>query len=121
VSEWGGPASIELFAPREARDPEVREAWARYLRAAATPSGMRAILEALREIDVRDALPRIRTPTVVLHRRDDQLVRSPAGEDFARRIPGARFRLLEGDAHWWFVGDTQPIIDEIAGLLQSAG
>jgi pimeloyl-ACP methyl ester carboxylesterase/DNA-binding winged helix-turn-helix (wHTH) protein len=121
VSEWGGPASIELFAPSAARDPEVREAWARYLRAAATPSGMRGILEALREIDVRDVLPRVRAPTVVLHRRDDQLVRSGAGEDFARRIPGARLRLLEGDAHWWFVGDTQPIIDEIAGLLRSAG
>ena len=121
VGEWGGPASIELFAPSEAQDPEVREAWARYLRAAATPSGMRAILEAMREIDVRDVLPRIRAPTVVLHRRDDQLVRYQAGEDFARRIPGARFRLLDGDAHWWFVGDTQPIIDEIAGLLASAG
>jgi len=119
VSEWGGPAAIELFAPSEARDPEVREAWARYLRAAATPSGMRAILEALCEIDVRDVLPRIRAPTVVMHRRDDQLIRCGAGEDFARRIPGARFRLLEGDAHWWFAGDTQPVIDEIAGLLKT--
>jgi pimeloyl-ACP methyl ester carboxylesterase len=119
VGEWGGPASIELFAPNESHDPEIREAWARYLRAAATPSGMRAILEAMREIDVREVLPAIRAPTVVMHRRGDRLVRYPAGEDFARRIPGARFRLLEGDAHWWFVGDTQPMIDEIAGLLAS--
>ena len=117
VREWGGPASIELFSPSEARDPEIREAWARYLRAAATPSGMRAILEAMREIDVRDALGGIRVPTVVLHRQGDLLVRSGAGEDLARRIPGARFRLLAGDAHWWFAGDTAPIIEEIRGLL----
>jgi len=121
VSEWGGPASIELFAPSEAQDPEVREAWARYLRAAATPTGMRAILKAMSEIDVREVLPRIRVPTVVLHRRDDRLVRAGAGEDLARRIPGARFRLMEGDAHWWFVGDTRPIIEEITGLLRPAG
>ena len=120
VSEWGGPASIELFAPSEARDPEIREAWARYLRAAATPAGMRAILQAMREIDVRDVLPRIRVPTVVLHRQGDRLVRVGAGADLARRIPGARFRQLEGDAHWWFVGDTRPIIEEIAGLLAGA-
>ena len=120
VSEWGGPTSIELFAPSEAHDPEIREAWARYLRAAATPSGMRAVLEAMREIDVRDVLPRVRVPTVVLHRRDDQLIRVGAGEDFARRIPGARFRMMEGDAHWWFVGDSRPLIEEITGLLRAA-
>lgn len=120
VSEWGGPASIELFAPSEAHDPEVREAWARYLRAAATPAGIRAILQAMRDIDVREVLPGIRAPTVVLHRRDDRLVRCQAGEDFARRIPGARFRLMEGDAHFWFVGETRPIIEEIGKLLAAA-
>lgn len=120
VSQWGGPASIELFAPSEARDPEIREAWARYLRAAATPTGMRAILKAMSAIDVRDVLPRIRVPTVVLHRQGDQLVRVGAGEDLARRIPGSRFRQLEGDAHWWFVGDTRPIVEEITGLLAAA-
>jgi len=119
VSEWGGPASIELFAPSEAQNEEVREGWARYLRAAATPAGIRAILEALREIDVRDVLPRIRAPALVLHRRGDRLVRYQAGEDFARRIPGARFRLLEGDAHWWFVGDTEAMIAEIGALISS--
>lgn len=117
VGEWGGPASIELFAPSVANDEEVREGWARYLRAAATPAGVRAILNALCNIDVRDVLPRITAPTVVVHRRGDRLIRCQAGEDFARRIPGARFRTMEGDAHWWFVGENEPIIEEIGRLL----
>lgn len=118
VGEWGGPASIELFAPSVADDEEVREGWARYLRAAATPAGVRAILNALCDIDVRDVLPRIRAPAVVVHRRGDRLIRCQAGEDFARRIPGARFRTLEGDAHWWFVGENEPIIEEIGRMLE---
>lgn len=118
VSEWGGPASIALFAPSQADDEEVREGWARYLRAATTPAGIRAILEALREIDVRDVLPRVRAPTLVLHRRDDRLVRFPAGEDLARRIPGARLHPLDGDAHWWFVGDTEEMIGQIGAMIR---
>ncbi len=117
VSEWGGPASIELFAPSEGADADVREGWARYLRAAATPAGMRAILEAARDIDVSDELPKINVPTLVLHRKGDRLINWRAGEDFARRIPGARFRLLEGDAHWWFFGDTDTMIGEIRSLV----
>lgn len=116
IAGWGGPASLELFAPSQAGDARMREAWARYLRSAGSPASLRAILEAMPDIDVRAELGRIRAPTVVLHRRGDLLIRCGAGEDFAKLIPGARFRLLEGDAHWWFIGDTAPILEEIRGL-----
>jgi pimeloyl-ACP methyl ester carboxylesterase/DNA-binding winged helix-turn-helix (wHTH) protein len=117
VESWGGPTTIELFAPGVAGDEEFREGWARYLRAAAAPAGVRAILEALLGIDVRAELPRIRAPALVLHRRGDRAIRFGSGEDLARRIPGARLRALEGDAHLWFVGDADSILEEIEGFL----
>ena len=123
IADWGGPASLEYFAPSMADDPEFRTGWARYLRAAATPGSIRGILEALRDIDVREILPKIRAPTLVLHRRGDRIASAKAGADIAARIPNARFRLLEGDDHWWFVGDSESIlttIDEfVAGLPAS--
>ena len=53
---------------RERRAP--RRAWARYERSAATPGSTKAIVRLIYESDVRDVLPAIRVPTLVIHRRD---------------------------------------------------
>lgn len=117
IAGWGGPASLEYFAPSMASDPEVRAGWARYLRTAATPACIRGILEILRDIDVRELLPRIRAPALVMHRRGDRIAHHEAGADMAARIPNARFRLLEGEDHWWFLGDSEAILREIEDFL----
>ena len=117
IAEWGGPASLEVFAPSLADDAEGRDVWARYLRASATPGSIRDILEVVREIDVRDVLPSIQAPTLILHRKGNRLVQQEAGADMAARIPGARFELLEGDDHWWFLGDTKSVLRPIQGFL----
>src|SRR5579871_5257336 len=86
VAEWGGPAGIETFAPTLSRDPQGRAWWAGLLRAASSPGGISAVLEALRDTDVRHLLPRLSVPTLVLHRRGDRAVRVAAGRDMASRI-----------------------------------
>jgi DNA-binding winged helix-turn-helix (wHTH) protein/pimeloyl-ACP methyl ester carboxylesterase len=119
IAEWGGPASVEYFAPSMADNPEFRDGWARYLRAAATPGSIRDVLEVLRDIDVRDVLPAVKAPTLVLHRKGDRMMRYEAGEDMAARIPGAQFRLLEGDDHWWWIGDSDAVLREIKIFLEA--
>lgn len=49
--------------------------------------------------DRRVELAAIQVPTLVLHGKDDPLVRPQAGEDTARTIPGARLRLIDGWGH----------------------
>ena len=117
VAEWGGPAGIETFAPSLARDPQGRAWWAGLLRAASSPGGISAVLEALRDTDVRQLLPRLSVPTLVLHRRDDRAVRVAAGRDMASRIAGSRFVELDGNDHWFFVGDTQPALAVIKEFI----
>ena len=107
VAEWGGPAGIDTFAPSLARDPQARAWWAGLLRAASSPGGIGAVLEALRDTDVRHLLPRVSMPTLVLHRRNDQAVRFAAGRDMASHIPGAQFVELDGHDHWFFAGDQR--------------
>ncbi len=119
IAGWGGPSSLEYFAPSLVNDPEAQEGWARYLRGAATPTSIRGILETLRDIDVRDVLAQVKTPSLVLHRQGDRIAAYQAGKDMAERIPGAQFRLLPGDDHWWFVGDSDSIIQEIEQFLAS--
>jgi DNA-binding SARP family transcriptional activator/pimeloyl-ACP methyl ester carboxylesterase len=113
VAEWGGPAGLETFAPSLARDAQARAWWAGLLRAASSPGGIGAVLEALRDTDVRRLLPLVSVPTLVLHRRNDGAVRFAAGRDMASHITGAEFVELDGDDHWFFAGAQQTLLEAI--------
>jgi DNA-binding SARP family transcriptional activator/pimeloyl-ACP methyl ester carboxylesterase len=113
VAEWGGPAGIETFAPSLSRDPQAKAWWAGLLRAASSPGGISAVLEAFRDTDVRHLLPRLSVPTLVLHRRRDRAVHIEAGRDMASRITGAQFVELDGNDHWFVAGDQQPVLAAI--------
>ena len=91
--------------------------WAGVLRAASSPGSISAVLESLRDTDVRHLLPRVSVPTLVLHRRNDQAVRIAAGRDMAGHITGAQFVALDGDDHWFFAGDRQPVLAAIKGFV----
>ena len=119
VAEWGGPAGIDTFAPSLSRDPQARAWWAGVLRAASSPGSISAVLESLRDTDVRHLLPRVSVPTLVLHRRNDQAVRIAAGRDMAGHITGAQFVALDGDDHWFFAGDRQPVLAAIKGFVDA--
>jgi DNA-binding SARP family transcriptional activator/pimeloyl-ACP methyl ester carboxylesterase len=119
TKNWGEPLNLERYTPSRADDPQLREWWARLLRMASSPGGMKAILEVMRDIDVRDILPAISTPTLVLHRKDDMAIRVGAGRHLASQIPGARYVELEGNDHWPFIGDTQSILIEIQNFIQN--
>src|SRR5262249_46538352 len=107
------PADIDTFAPALRDDPSTRAWWARMLRHAASPASMRAILKGLRDADVRDLLPRVGAPTLVIHRRNDRAVRFEAGQHLAANIPGATFMPMDGDCHWWWVGGADAVVSAI--------
>lgn len=116
VAGWGGPSGLETFAPSAHQDPSVRAWWARMLRQAASPATLRLVLHGLRDVDIRSLLPALRLPTLVMHRRGDLAVRFDAGKDLARRLPGSRWLPLDGDDHWWWRGDTEPVLRAILGF-----
>jgi pimeloyl-ACP methyl ester carboxylesterase len=64
------------------------------------PTGvMRQIAAILADTTRAASLPRIRTPTLVIHGDADPLVPLPCGEDTARRIPGAALKVMPGMGH----------------------
>jgi class 3 adenylate cyclase len=65
------------------------------------------------ETDVRALLPSITTRTLVLHREGDRFIHLGAGRYLAEHIPRAKFVVLSGDDHLFFVGDTDALVDEI--------
>ncbi len=121
VEQWGGPVGIAMRAPSMADDPAFREWWASFLRMGASPAAAIALTRMNAEIDVRQILPTIRVPTLVLHRSGDRCLHVEEGRYVASLIPGARFVELPGDDHLPFVGDQDALLDEIDRFLSNTG
>ena len=115
--QWGGPVGIDARAPSRAEDEEFRVWWARYLRQGASPGAALALTRMNAEVDVREVLPLVRVPTLVIHRSGDQCLRVEEGRYLASRIPGARFVELPGTDHLPFVGDQEAILVGIEEFL----
>jgi pimeloyl-ACP methyl ester carboxylesterase len=100
--------------------PSVDEAgaawWARRAHAAASPGAARDLILMNSEIDVRNVLPAVSVPTLVLHRTGDSDSRVEEGRYIAEHIPSARFVELAGDDHVPWI-DADPIVDEIEEFL----
>jgi pimeloyl-ACP methyl ester carboxylesterase/DNA-binding winged helix-turn-helix (wHTH) protein len=115
--QWGGPVGIDERAPSVAGDPQFRDWWATYLRMGASPGAAVALTQMNAEIDVRNVLPSIRVPSLVIHRTEDQCLEVEEGRFVADRIPGAKFVELPGNDHLPFVGDQDAILDEVEEFL----
>jgi pimeloyl-ACP methyl ester carboxylesterase len=63
--------------------------------------------------DIRDLLPRVRVPALVLSRSGDEIGPPEAARYMAERISGARFVELEGEDHVMWVGDIETLCAEI--------
>jgi class 3 adenylate cyclase len=114
VRQWGTVEGIRSDWP-EASDEEAEEA-ARYERLAASPNAYRRIEEMNMSIDVRDVLPAISVPTLVLHRDHDWLPIAGA-RWMAERIPGARFVPLAGSEHMIPRGDWLAVADAVESFV----
>lgn len=115
--DWGKPVGIEERAPSLADDEDFREWWATYLRMGASPGAAVALTKMNAEIDVRNVLPSVRVPTLVIHRKGDLCLKVEEGRFVASLIPGCRYLELEGIDHLPFVGDQDEILDPIEEFL----
>ncbi len=117
--EERGWADIDLgfYAPSKRGDPEF-ERWLRgWLRNGASPRAAAALLRMNSRIDVRELLPTIAVPTLLLHRTGDRDVNVEEGRYIAGQIPGARFVELPGDEHVIPAGDVDRLADELEEFL----
>jgi pimeloyl-[acyl-carrier protein] methyl ester esterase len=74
-------------------------------------------LEILRDADLRDALPRITLPALVIAGEHDRLTPPGAGRELAAQLPVARFRLVERSGHAPFLSHPDEVLAEVRGFL----
>jgi class 3 adenylate cyclase len=111
-SSWGtnelARKWVEVLHP-SARDDAVEiEDMAAFMRGLGGPGDVAIWARVDRDTDLRDLLPSIRVPTLVIHRREDRLVPIEHGRFLAAHIPGAELAELPGDVHMWDVGEDFP-------------
>jgi class 3 adenylate cyclase len=117
IDHWGEGLVAGGVAPGRMEDPVFREWAGRLERLAASPASIRRIFDLIGRFDVRDVLPSIRVPTLLLHRRDDTFINIGHSRYMATRIPGARLVELEGEQNMFSIGDSEAIMGEIEEFL----
>jgi class 3 adenylate cyclase/alpha-beta hydrolase superfamily lysophospholipase len=114
---WGTPEWVRTSNPDMGSDAEFSLSLARMFRSAATPAAAAAQFDyILRSLDVREALPVLQVPTLVLH---VQAVPRPPKEQaryLAEHITGAKLVELAG-RDFAMVAHSEAALDEIAEFL----
>ena len=99
-TQWGDGVFAELFfGDAIAGLPGFRDEWARVQRASASPMMAHLLWQSLADIDVRAILGSVRTPTLVLTRRGDEVAPPEGAAVMAAGIPGAQLTELSPGPH----------------------
>jgi class 3 adenylate cyclase len=117
LAHWGEGWVAGSVAPSQKGDPAFMEWAGRLERLAASPSTIRRIFDLIGEVDVRDVLPSIRVPTLVMHRTEDSFLKVEHSRYIASKIPGARYVELSGGDNMFSAGDSETLIGEIEEFL----
>jgi class 3 adenylate cyclase len=113
IGEMGTGKNLSVQAPSLAGDERFVRWWARFERLVATPASYRELAQILTDLDVREVLPAIHVPTLVLHRSGDMVVPSAQGRYAAEHIAGAEYVELPGADHLPIAGNSDALLDEV--------
>ncbi|HEV2686415.1 MAG TPA: alpha/beta fold hydrolase, partial [Actinomycetota bacterium] len=89
------------------------ENFLRMIRFASSPGALEALHRMNKEIDIRNVLPAVRVPALILHGSEDTIVSVEVGRYLASQIPGAQFVEIPGVGHLAFGAASDTIGDEI--------
>jgi len=124
LQRWGTPDWTRDFVvdwgAEELRDDPAFIAWAaKLMRFSATPTAASAFNDAFSETDVRDVLPSVGAPALLLHRKGQG--DAAELEHTASLMPLARVVELPHDVWSPYVGDPEPMAQAIESFLDGVG
>jgi class 3 adenylate cyclase/pimeloyl-ACP methyl ester carboxylesterase len=116
-SAWGvGSKTLaDIFLP--GADVSALKWFVRLQREAATAEMAAKLIDLSYNLNVADLLPRLRVPTLVIHRKGDKAIPFHLGREMASMIPNSRFVPLEGSIHIPFFGDADAVLRITAEFL----
>ena len=110
---WPDPQLLALWAPEWADDPVRADRLRRYFQTTVTPRQLARLVRMSLTSDIRDVLPLVQAPTLVLHPADLQVVPVDTVREFVDLIPGATYREVSGNSLAAFALDVEEVADII--------
>jgi len=108
LRHWAEGYFARYVFPSVGDDPGIQAMVGDVLARGASPAMARKLMEAAYDIDVRDVLSVIDVPTLIHHRRGDQVTPSDGSEYMARHIKNAALWIEEGDVHIPYLDPNWP-------------
>jgi class 3 adenylate cyclase len=102
--------------PDSVDDAELLRHFASWMRDGGAPGDIVALLQVDMDTDVRDILPTIGVPTLVIHRVEDRSAPIAHGRFIAEHLPGATLVELPGNVHGW--PDQDDFSDAVVRFLE---
>jgi class 3 adenylate cyclase len=120
---WGTLAFAESKGkyvwPDIGDDTEWFRQYATAMRHSVSPGDAVAFFKINSELDVRDLLPSVRTPTLVIQRIGDRALPIEYGRYVAQQIAGAILVELPGSNHAYVAPDQDEVLDEVERFTKS--
>ncbi len=119
-TRWGSRSYaaeiVREVTPERAGDDALIDWWASSMRLSASPTAAAALLRTYHDMDVREVLPAIHVPTMVL--ASDPVAEE--SEAMAGQIPGALFARIDSPAPV-VMADPEPFLAEIRRFVARVG
>jgi len=96
---WGNAVLRDLFFPGISREIMDDETYKGFEKLVSTRDSVRQLVAFMKETDVRDLLPAIRCPCLVIHFTGDLAVPVRLGRAVAEGLPNAQFLEVSGTDH----------------------
>lgn len=115
---WGRGASLRAIAPSQLDDPAF-VSWVAFAeQEGSSPGGALDLLEMNLRLDLRELLPSIRVPTVVMQAAQDKMIDPSSGPYLAARIPNAKYVESPGDDHVFFFRTRPEVVAALRWILE---
>lgn len=117
-NNWcSGEMLLKKLAPSKTNDEKFLDWLTSYFRSGASPNAAMRLTKMNSELDITGVLEHIKTPTLLLHRTNDNDVKVEEGKFIAQQIKNSKFIELEGKDHLFWAGNTREILHEIQSFI----
>jgi class 3 adenylate cyclase/alpha-beta hydrolase superfamily lysophospholipase len=116
-ANWGTGNNLERLAPSREGDMAMQTWLARLERLSMSPSAHARMWRHMTDVDVREDLPKLTVPALVMHRANDAFMDIRHSRYLAENIPNAQYVELPGEDSLLSTGDTESIIGSIEEFL----
>jgi class 3 adenylate cyclase len=106
-NHWGEGRLLGLFAPSRVGDRRFEEWWVRFERASTSPAMALKLFDLAIQTDLREVLPSVRVPTLVVQGTGNPLRPVELGREVADLIPGARLVEVPGLTDLYALADLE--------------